>query len=204
MKSMSATKMFVGVFTILSVFVAVVLVAQGEGAPDPTVDTIERGLELDRHKRLIARIAETDAVLSGFTTDGCSGGLSAGWENFADRFPEFAVRHGVLPPWQECCVTHDQQYHVGSAGTVSASESFEWRKQADLDLKSCVIQMGMQRSAELQKIYGLTESQVNDFYIAISELMYRAVRVGGIPCTDQPWRWGYGWPECRQEAVTQD
>ena len=34
-------------------------------------------------------------------------------------------------------------------------------------------------------------------YEAISELMYRAVRIGGIPCTNQPWRWGYGWQQCR-------
>ena len=95
---------------------------------------------------------------------------------------------------------HDRQYHAGSTGTLSASESFEKRKQADLDLKYCVIETGLQRSAVLQEMYDLTESQVRDIYSAISELMYRAVRVGGVPCTDQPWRWGYGWPECRPKA----
>ena len=35
-----------------------------------------------------------------------------------------------------------------------------------------------------------------DLYAAIAELMYRAVRIGGIPCSGLPWRWGYGWPEC--------
>ena len=31
---------------------------------------------------------------------------------------------------------------------------------------------------------------------AVASLMYRAVRLGGIPCSGLPWRWGYGWPEC--------
>ncbi len=185
---------------ILSMTVSTLLFAANDSDSEVSLDTIERSLELDRHERLIARIAESDAEQSRFTTDGCSGGLSAGWEKLADKFPEFAERHGGLPPWQECCVIHDRVYHSGSAGTISASDSFERRKQADLDLKSCVIQTGMQRSAELVKIYGLTESQVSDFYVAISELMYRAVRLGGIPCTDHPWRWGYGWPVCRQES----
>jgi hypothetical protein len=202
MKSLSATKRVVGVLTILGVVVAVALFTQDDGGSDISLETVERSLELDRHKWLIARIAESDSVMSDFTTDGCSGGLTIGWEQFADRFPEFADRHGALPPWQDCCVVHDQQYHQGGSGTGSASESFEWRKRADLDLKSCVLDTGMQRSAELQEIYGLTESQVSGFYVAISELMFRAVRIGGIPCTDQPWRWGYGWPECRQEPET--
>ena len=33
-------------------------------------------------------------------------------------------------------------------------------------------------------------------YEVIGDLMYRAVRIGGIPCSGLPWRWGYGWPEC--------
>lgn len=185
---------------ILSVTGTVLFITQDYGDPDPTMDAVERSLETGRHERLLARIAESDAVMSGFTTDGCSGGLSIGWEQFAARFPEFAVRHGALPPWQACCVIHDRQYHAGSAGTSSASESFERRKQADLDLKACVVDTGVRRSAALQELYGLTETQVRDFYEAISELMYRAVRVGGIPCTDQPWRWGYGWPRCRQDS----
>ena len=31
---------------------------------------------------------------------------------------------------------------------------------------------------------------------AIADLMYRAVRIGGVPCTGLPWPWDYGWPEC--------
>jgi hypothetical protein len=171
--------------------------AQDPVAPNPAMDAIERQLEVRRHERLLARIAENDATMDDFTTDGCSGGLSAGWEQFSTRFPEFAVQYGEQPPWQECCVIHDQQYHAGGAGTLSASESFERRKEADLDLKACVVDSGVQGSADLQDADGLTEAEVKGRYKATSELMYRAVRLGGIPCTNRPWRWGYGWPRCR-------
>ena len=166
----------------------------------PTVDAMERSLETSRHEQLLARITKNDTVMNKFTTDGCSGGLSAGWEQMAARFPEFAVQYGTLPPWQECCVIHDQKYHVGGAGGLSATESFEQRKAADLALKACVVKTGMQRSDILRDIHGLSENEVSNLYEIVSELMYRAVRVGGIPCTDLPWRWGYGWPLCSQSS----
>ena len=68
---------------------------------------------------------------------------------------------------------------------------------ADRALESCVVEVGVERSGALQEIYGLSESQARILYQAVAGLMYRAVRLGGIPCTDQPWRWGYGWPKCR-------
>ena len=40
------------------------------------------------------------------------------------------------------------------------------------------------------------QSTVETLYAANAELMYSAVRIGGIPCSALPWRWGYGWPEC--------
>ncbi len=173
-------------------------ITQNQSDPDPAVDAMERSLETGKHKQLLTRIAENDAILSDFTTDGCSGGLSIGWQQFAARVPAFADQHGQLPPWQACCVIHDRQYHAGGAGLSFATESFEQRKEADLALKACVTDMGAQRSAELQSLYGLTEAEVRDLYEVISELMYRAVRIGGVPCSHQPWRWGYGWPLCRK------
>ncbi len=170
--------------------------AQAPVAPNPTLDAIERRLEASRHERLLSRIAENTTAMNDFTTDGCSGGLSAGWEQISARFPEFALQRGEQPPWQECCVTHDRQYHAGGAGTFSASESFERRKEADLALKACVVDTGVRRSAADQGSDEPTDAQVSTLYEVIAELMYRAVRVGGIPCTDRPWRWGYGWPPC--------
>jgi len=200
MKRAAIYKSAIFLLLTLTVIGGVVFFTQDLGAPNASMDALERRLETSRHKQLLARITEKDSALNGFTTDGCSGGLSIFWKQFAARFPKLAARHGEQPPWHKCCVIHDRQYHVGSVETLSASESFEQRKKADLDLKACVVDTGERRAAALQDIYGLTESQVRDFYEAISELVYRAVRVGGIPCTNLPWRWGYGWPQCRKES----
>ena len=170
--------------------------AQDAPATDPTMDAIERQLEVSRHEPLLERIAASS--LNAFSTDGCSGGLSAGWEQIAARFPEFAANHGEQPPWQACCVTHDRAYHSGGADSTTAAQSFEDRKTADLELQACVVETGVARSGELGEIYGLTDEQIAGLYRSISELMYRAVRLGGIPCTNLPWRWGYGWPLCGQ------
>lgn len=171
--------------------------AQDSVVFNSAMDEIEWQLEMSSHERLLTRIAESDTTMNDFTTDGCSGGLSTAWEQLSARFPEFAARHGEQPPWQACCVVHDRQYHAGGAGILSASASFERRKEADLDLQACVVDIGVRRSVALENIYGLTEAQVKGLYGSLSELMYRAVRLGGIPCTNQPWRWGYGWPLCR-------
>ena len=191
------TRFSIGILFFLTLGATSGVLAQDPAAPSPTMDAIERQLEMRRHQRLLTRIVENDAAMNAFTTDGCSGGLSSGWEQFSARFPELAVQHGELPPWQECCVTHDRYYHAGGAGSLSASESFERRKEADLELKACVVETGVQRSADLQDLYEMTEAQVTGLYEAVSELMYRFVRLGGIPCTDLSWRWGYGWPRCR-------
>ena len=161
---------------------------------DATVDAIERQLEEKSHERLLARIAENDATMTDFWTDGCSGGLSAGWEYLSEQFPDLKARHGENPPWESCCEIHDVAYHEGGLSSESAADSFDQRKAADLELLSCVSKTAVQRSDELENLYGLSESQVELLYKSIAELMYRAVRLGGIPCTDQPWRWGYGWP----------
>jgi hypothetical protein len=176
----------------------ILLLSQDPGDPNTTMDVVERSLEMSRHERLIASISENNAVKNVFTTDGCSGGLSRDWEQFATRFPEFAAQHGALPPWQECCVIHDLHYHGGGMGSLSANESYDHRKAADLALKTCVIDTGMQRSSAIEEIYGLSETEVRDVYEIISEMMYRAVRVGGMPCSTQPWRWGYGLPLCHE------
>jgi hypothetical protein len=188
--------------TILAITLALIgaalFLTRDYAEPLTSIEAVERSLETDSHERLLDRIAVSDTVMSDFKTDGCSGGLSKGWEQFAIKYPEFAAQHGALPPWQECCVAHDMQYHTGGMGSLSANESFDRRKEADLALKACVVDTVSRRSAELQDIYGLNEVEVRDLYEVVSELMYRGVRIGGIPCTNQPWRWGYGWPGCRE------
>jgi hypothetical protein len=161
-----------------------------------SIDTLERLLEMDRHKQLIDQKNNPKSVLAEFTTDGCSGGLSVGWEYLAGKVRNFQEIHGVTPPWQACCIRHDQVYHSGGERDSNASKSFEERKRADLALRECVFITGAKRVSELKKVYHLTPEEVYRLYSAIADLMYRAVRVGGMPCTGLPWRWGYGWPEC--------
>ena len=45
--------------------------------------------------------------------------------------------------------------------------------------------------------YGLRRDEVTLLYRGIADVMYRAVRLGGTTCTRLPWRWGFGWPDCK-------
>ncbi|AGF78250.1 hypothetical protein UWK_01692 [Desulfocapsa sulfexigens DSM 10523] len=161
------------------------------------VDTLERHLELILQEKLLLAKNNPNASLTKFVSDGCSGGLSVGWEYLADRVPGFEKTHGNTPPWQVCCEIHDLAYHTGGAKTDTAVLSFEARRKADLDLKACVIETGDKRSAALTKAYTISETELKQIYAGIANIMYGAVRIGGMPCTDLPWRWGFGWPECK-------
>lgn len=59
-----------------------------------------------------------------FTTDGCSGGMSALWRRLFKK----------NPPWEGCCVEHDRPYWKGGAR--------EQRKDADQRLMQCVARRG--------------------------------------------------------------
>ena len=160
------------------------------------VDALEHQLEMRRHEQLVARKARPDSMLAPFTTDGCSGGLSVGWEYLAGKIQRFQTTHGARPAWESCCIIHDRVYHSAGPREANAAESFAARKEADLALKACVLQTGVTRTPELSAEYGVSDEDVELLYAAIADLMYRAVRVGGMPCTGLPWRWGYGWPAC--------
>jgi hypothetical protein len=167
-----------------------------ETEPSAGVDRLERQLELRHHADLLAVITASGSTLAEFTTDGCSGGLSIGWEYLAEEIEDVRNYHGFRPPWEDCCIEHDRLYHAGAAIGATAEESFEARKQADLALMACVVETGNTRVEELTSEYGVSPGIVQTLYAAIAELMYRAVRLGGVPCSGLPWRWGYGWPKC--------
>jgi len=170
--------------------------AEEQSKPASTIDTLERKLELGGHQLLTATKSAPASVLADFTTDGCSGGLSVGWTYLADKIEPLQSVHGAHPPWESCCIDHDKLYHRAGIRETSAAESFELRKEADRALKKCLIQTGLDRTAELSAEYDLSAREIEFLYGGIAELMYRAVRIGGIPCSGLPWRWGYGWPEC--------
>ena len=160
------------------------------------INAVERRLELRSHSRFLASLTVSDAKLRPFTTDGCSGGLSAGWKYLAAAVPVFAEVHQPRPPWEPCCVIHDRAYHRAVATGVTSVASFDSRKRADLELERCVQLSADQRIDELSATYGMSADHVRLLYRAISALMYRAVRLGGVPCSGLAWRWGYGWPRC--------
>lgn len=190
--------------TIVLLLLSVAGCGDPELATSPPLDALEQELELGRHQRLVEQISAGSLLPATFTTDGCSGGLSLAWQQMSQRYPAFAEAHGDVPPWQDCCVSHDRAYHLGPrvAGRetlLTALESFALRRDADLRLRACVVDTGLKRSADLQSLYGLTQQQVQAWYETIADLMYRAVRLGGIPCTPESWRWAYGWPACDTE-----
>ena len=159
-------------------------------------DDANINLELSLHQQFQDRIASAEYVLTDFTTDGCSGGLSVGWDIFAREVGIFRERHGTLPPWERCCIDHDRAYHTGGGVGLIAMESYTLREQADDELRACVVSTVTERGAQLQLEYGLNEKQVMSLYETIAESMYTVVRLGGMPCTGLAWRWGYGWPVC--------
>ena len=69
--------------------------------------------------------------------------------------------------YRDCCEAHDRRYWTGG--------SPEERKQADLELKTCVAEKGHQ---------------------TLAVFMYWGVRAGGHGWLPTPFRWGFGhaWP----------
>ncbi len=155
---------------------------------------VGRSVELPAHRALFA-VLQDQPDLAPFTTDGCSGGMSEMWSWMAQQFPEFAQAHDDLPPWQGCCITHDRAYH-NAGGTSTPEASFDARLVADEELRACVQATAQTRGAELTRLYGLGPDQVAMAYDAIAAAMFRAVRLGGGPCSGLPWRWGYGFAQC--------
>lgn len=160
------------------------------------MDEMQNKLEISGHQQLLEQKQRSDASLAEFTTDGCSGGLSVGWQYLSDNIEPLKNNHGEHPPWESCCIAHDRVYHEAGERGITAEESLVARREADESLRRCVLGIGTGRVPELSEQYGLSEEEVEFMYQIIADLMYRAVRLGGIPCSGLPWRWGYGWPAC--------
>jgi hypothetical protein len=169
--------------------------AEPPPAEPPPADPIPRAVERHAHERLMRSLDATGRALAPFETDGCSGGLSAAWETIAAAFPDFAEAHLDRPPWESCCVTHDRAYH-DAAGSMTAEASLAARLTADEALRLCVIDTGALRTPDLTARYDLSEDTVRAGYAALATAMFRAVRLGGAPCSGLPWRWGFGLPAC--------
>lgn len=156
-----------------------------------SIDDIDEHLENLSLEKLAYVQSRPENSVAPFTTDGCSGGMSDGWQYLSDLFPSFNNRYGNKPPWESCCITHDRAYWQGE--TING---YMKRKQADHDLRTCVVETGKSVSEELANKQKVSVEEVERSFEMAAELMYRAVRVGGKPCSRLPWRWGYGWPHC--------
>jgi hypothetical protein len=161
--------------------------------------SLQYRIEIGQHEQLVRIRKSASARLSVFVSDGCSGGLSVGWDFVSTAFPAIARYHGDKPPWERCCVAHDRLYHAGGPTNADAEMSYKARRDADEQLRRCVIEVGQERAGDLATAYGLTRERVVLLYQGIAEIMYRAVRLGGAPCTLLPWRWGFGWPQCENK-----
>lgn len=176
-------------------------------ANDRLADPVSDASMLEyRLQGLLAEVQRKPVELIPFVSDGCSGGLSAGWKLITDALPGLGNQIGERPPWQHCCVNHDREYWRGSGMNGS-----RLRQLADDELRSCVLatressaliaasvaeQVGRFRNPEPVNNRVNHASELDRLYPLAAELMYRVVRVGGMPCSGLPWRWGYGSPPC--------
>ncbi len=169
---------------------------RAEVLPEPVVL-----LEREQMRRLAAVQSRPGVKIDRFRSDGCSGGLSAAWEFLAEISPDFARTAGDQPPWEHCCVVHDRDYWRGEA-----ENGYEKRLAADRELRACVLRTGAEEQNQLARKLGLTPDDVLEAFDVVGDMMFRAVRLGGGPCTGLPWRWGHGWPECAPdlETITED
>lgn len=169
------------------------LLISGQGIAGSDISVMSLDQQLEAHE--MARLAEVQANpanhLAEFTTDGCSGGLSAGWVTLSKTIPLFKKKFGEQPPYEFCCVTHDRAYWRGES-----KNGYQHRLDADQTLRQCVLKYGIEHRQEFAHEFNLSEDTIVRNFEIISNLMYYAVRAGGKPCSYLPWRWGYGWPDC--------
>ncbi len=162
------------------------------GSPgDALLENVIAPLEAPRMARLAWLQRRLPVPIHGFASDGCSGGLSAGWSLLAQRIPDLARRIGSRPPWEACCVAHDRTYWGGPG-----VNGYARRLAADRALRRCVVDTVARQRLDWAARLGLAPAELDTLIHSVAQAMYLAVRVGGGPCTGLPWRWGYGWPRC--------
>lgn len=159
---------------------------------DRAVLKLEHTLEDWRYGLLHQVQSDPANRLQPFSSDGCSGGLSDGWQYFARVIPLFKDKFGDRTPWESCCVNHDRAYWQGDT-----TDGFNKRLRADQVLRQCVIDFGRTHSQEFAREFNLPVGLIEQNFAITAELMFHSVRFGGKPCTVFAWRWGYGWPHCQ-------
>lgn len=149
------------------------------------VAEVKQMQQLEQAKRLYP--------LTLFVSDGCSGNVSQNWkivvEQLSDTSQSFAQTYKGAEniPFEYACVEHDKVYHAGNGG-------YTGRLQADLQLRSEIISYGIENASVIQARTQLdTPEEAIFLYEKLAEAIYRGVRLGGAPCTNEPYAWGYGY-----------
>lgn len=131
--------------------------------------------------------------LAPFVSDGCSGNVSKNWRRAVAQMSEISqtlaetFQGAENVPFEYACVEHDRAYHLGEGGYVG-------RLQADLQLRTEIISFGIDNAATIQVRTRLnTPEEAIFLYELLAEAIYRGVRIGGAPCTGEPYAWGYGY-----------
>lgn len=131
--------------------------------------------------------------LAAFTSDGCSAGVSESWQRGIEQFSKlsdtFAEEYAQITtiPFESACIEHDRFYHAGVGG-------YAGRLEVDNQLRQAVMQYGIDNASSIQERTKLaTKEQAIHLYELIAEAVYRGVRLGGAPCTTEPYAWGYGY-----------
>ncbi len=166
-------------------------------APAAAESLLAEGMrEIEEFRLRQLQAVQAAAEIEPFTSDGCSGNQSKSWEILANVAPGFRNAFGERPPWEACCVAHDRLYWQGSI-----DGGYLRRIAADRELEACVAATGERLVPALSERHGVSEERIRQAFTSISHWMYKAVRIGGQPCSLLPWRWGYGWPNCAFTAA---
>ena len=165
----------------------------GSIARDP-FDEATRDIEEQRLQQL--QTVRQRSEIKPFSTDGCSGFQSQNWAALAELLPAFEKHFGDSPPWENCCFTHDEVYWRGEV-----IDGYIKRKEADQALRQCIIDTGAELAPRLSLQYRISEENIHQAFSITAEAMYKAVRLGGLPCSLLPWRWGYGWDNCAFASI---
>lgn len=178
-------KIFVGIILLISVLMLLQMISPEISiGPYPNKES-ENLIALENTKKV--------NDLSEFETDGCSGNVSEAWsktisglskisEDFAKKF---AGAEKI--PFEQACVEHDKIYHKGEGGYVG-------RLMADNKLRLDILQYAVTNSEQIKDNMNLgSDEQVIYIFEIISEAIYKAVRIGGAPCSEKSYAWGFGY-----------
>ena len=143
---------------------------------------------------------KSTGTLTAFTSDECSGNVSLLWSkavgSLSSISPTIAENYKDAQsiPFGYACVDHDRLYHQAIGG-------YRGRLIADNILRQAIIEYAIYNTDEIKARIGFeSDEAVIALYESIAGIIYKGVRLGGAPCTGEPYAWGYGYTpgECQQ------